>query len=92
MNDRAEFNTRIAGRHVYCCVEGHGTIRIGDEAFEWGPRDVFVAPSWQARTFSAATDAILFGYSDRPVQEALGLLREETISGTVEWVEARIPA
>jgi gentisate 1,2-dioxygenase len=63
---------------VYCCVEGHGTIGIGDEAFEWGPRDIFVAPSWQTRTLSAATDAVLFGYSDRPVQEALGLLREET--------------
>ena len=38
----------------------------------------FVAPSWQTRTLSATTDAVLFGYSDRPVQEALGLLREET--------------
>ena len=69
---------------VYCCVEGHGALRIGDDVFEWGPRDVFVAPSWQTRSFSAATDAILFGYSDRPVQEALGLLREETISGASE--------
>jgi len=64
---------------VYCCVEGHGTIRMGDEVFEWGPRDIFVAPSWQARTLTATTDAVLFGYSDRPVQEALGLLREETV-------------
>jgi gentisate 1,2-dioxygenase len=63
---------------VYCCVEGRGTIRIGDEEFEWAPRDIFVAPSWQARTLTATTDAVLFGYSDRPVQEALGLLREET--------------
>jgi len=65
---------------VYCCVEGRGTIRIGDEEFEFGPRDVFVAPSWQARTLTASTDAVLFGYSDRPVQEALGLLREETLA------------
>ncbi len=89
-NVRADFYHRIAGRHVRplwedgtvnCCVEGHGTIRIGDDVFEWGPRDIFVAPSWQMRTLSAATEAVLFGYSDRPVQEALGLLREETISG-----------
>jgi len=65
---------------VYCCVEGRGTIRIGDEEFEFGPRDVFVAPSWQARTLTASTDAVLFGFSDRPVQEALGLLREETLA------------
>jgi len=64
---------------VYCCVEGNGTIRIGDEEFEWCPRDVIVAPSWQTRTLTATTDAVLFGYSDRPVQEALGLLREETL-------------
>jgi len=64
---------------VYCCVEGRGTIKIGDEDFEWGPRDVFVAPSWQARTLTASSEAVLFGYSDRPVQEALGLLREETL-------------
>jgi len=64
---------------VYCCVEGRGTMRIGDEEFEFGPRDVFVAPSWQVRTLTASADVVLFGYSDRPVQEALGLLREETI-------------
>jgi gentisate 1,2-dioxygenase len=28
-------------------------------------------------TITATTDAVLFGYSDRPVQEAAGLLREE---------------
>ena len=65
---------------VYCCVEGRGTIRIGDEEFEFAPRDVFVAPSWQVRTLTALADAVLFGYSDRPVQEALGLLREETLA------------
>lgn len=64
---------------VYCCVEGHGTVRIGDETFDWGPRDIFVAPSWQPRTLTADSEAVLFGYSDRPVQEALGLLREETL-------------
>jgi gentisate 1,2-dioxygenase len=62
---------------VYCCVEGRGTMRIGDEEFEFGPRDVFVAPSWQVRTLTASADVVLFGYSDRPAQEALGLLREE---------------
>ena len=48
---------------IYCCVEGHGTIRLGDEVFEWGPRDIFVAPWWQARTLTATTNAVLFGYS-----------------------------
>jgi gentisate 1,2-dioxygenase len=66
---------------VYCCVEGHGSVRIGGETFAFGPRDVFVAPSWQPRRLAADSQVVLFGYSDRPVQEALGLLREETMTG-----------
>jgi gentisate 1,2-dioxygenase len=65
---------------VYCCVEGRGSVRIGDERFEFGPRDIFVVPSWQPRAFAASDEVVLFGYSDRPVQEALGLLREQTLS------------
>ena len=31
---------------VYSVVEGSGRSRIGDRVFEWGPKDVFVVPSW----------------------------------------------
>src|SRR5687767_5371674 len=31
---------------VFNVVEGKGRTRIGDQTFEWGPRDMFVAPSW----------------------------------------------
>ncbi|MBV7484419.1 gentisate 1,2-dioxygenase [Bordetella sp. BOR01] len=61
---------------VYSVVEGRGTARIGDQQFDFGPRDVFVAPSWQPVQLGALEDATLFSYSDRPVQAALGLLRE----------------
>ena len=30
----------------YCVVEGRGRTRIGDTTFDWGPRDIFVVPSW----------------------------------------------
>jgi gentisate 1,2-dioxygenase len=43
----------------------------------WGPRDVFVTPSWAPVRHFADDDAILFSLSDRPAQEALGLWREE---------------
>ncbi|HET9340576.1 MAG TPA: gentisate 1,2-dioxygenase [Casimicrobiaceae bacterium] len=66
---------------VFCCVEGHGRVRVDGKALEWGPRDVFVVPSWQARSLEADEESVLFGYSDRPVQEALGLLREERGDG-----------
>ena len=56
-------------------------VRIGGDVFEWGPRDVFVVPSWQARSLEADEESVLFCYSDRPVQEVLGLLREESGEG-----------
>ncbi|WP_251863005.1 gentisate 1,2-dioxygenase [Achromobacter sp. Marseille-Q4962] len=61
---------------VYSVVEGRGTVRIGDREFAFGPRDIFVAPSWMPVQLAALADAVLFSYSDRPVQAALGLWRE----------------
>ena len=34
---------------VMVCVEGRGTSQIGGETFQWGPKDVFVIPSWVGR-------------------------------------------
>ena len=61
---------------VYCVVEGLGRTRIGDVAYDWTPKDVFVAPSWQPVSHQALEDSVLFSFSDRPVQQALGLWRE----------------
>jgi gentisate 1,2-dioxygenase len=61
---------------VYSVVEGTGTVTIGDQAFEFEPRDTFVVPSWHAVRFDARTDCVLFSFSDRPAQVALGLWRE----------------
>jgi gentisate 1,2-dioxygenase len=62
---------------VYSVVEGRGRSRIGDRVFEWGPKDVFVVPSWHPVAHEADEEAVLFSFSDRPVQKALGLFREE---------------
>ena len=62
---------------VFCAVEGHGTARIGDAQFPFGPRDIFVVPSWAPVQLASTDDAVLFSFSDRPVQAALNLLREE---------------
>ena len=40
---------------------------------------VFVVPSWHALQLRADRDAVLFSFSDRPVQQALGLWREERL-------------
>jgi len=68
---------RATDAAVYCCVEGEGVAKIGGKRFEWGPRDIFVVPSWQMLELSASAESVLFSYSDRPVQEVLDLLREE---------------
>jgi len=61
---------------VYVCVEGRGETRIGDKTLAWGPRDVFVVPSWAPHTHRAESESVLFSFSDRVVQEKLGLWRE----------------
>jgi gentisate 1,2-dioxygenase len=62
---------------VFCVVEGRGTATIGGSRFAWGPHDVFVAPSWEFLRLQADADSVLFSYSDRAAQEALGFWREE---------------
>jgi gentisate 1,2-dioxygenase len=61
---------------VYVCVEGKGETRIGDKTFAWSPRDVFVVPSWAWHSHRALEESVLFSFSDRVVQEKLGLWRE----------------
>jgi gentisate 1,2-dioxygenase len=62
---------------VFAAIEGKGRTRIGEQAFEWGPRDLFVVPSWQWVTHEADADSVLFSFSDRPVQQKLDLFRED---------------
>ncbi len=62
---------------VYCVVEGGGRTRIGEQVFDWSPSDIFVVPSWTHVSHETDGDAVLFSFSDRPVQEALGLWRED---------------
>jgi gentisate 1,2-dioxygenase len=62
---------------VYVGVEGKGRSRVGDQVFEWGPHDVFVVPSWAQLRHETSENAVLFSYSDRVVQEQLGLWREQ---------------
>jgi gentisate 1,2-dioxygenase len=62
---------------VFSVVEGEGESEIGGERIKWGPRDLFVAPSWSWHTHRAKREAVLFSFSDRPAQIALGLWRQE---------------
>jgi gentisate 1,2-dioxygenase len=61
---------------VFVAVEGEGETRVGDTVLRWEPRDIFVVPSWMPHSHHAASEAVLFSFSDRPVQQKLGLWRE----------------
>jgi len=68
---------------VFSVVEGHGEVLIEREGqnqrFEYGPRDHFVIPSWHTARFKSSAGCVLFSFSDRPVQQALGIHREERL-------------
>jgi gentisate 1,2-dioxygenase len=68
---------RATDSTVYAVAEGSGTVIIGEETFSLSPKDAFVAPSWAWRKLEAKDDLVLFSFSDRPVQEKLGLWRED---------------
>jgi gentisate 1,2-dioxygenase len=72
---------RATDATVFSAIEGTGRSRIGDRTFDWGPRDVFVAPSWYPVSHEADQEAVIFSFSDRPAQQALGLWREDVPLG-----------
>lgn len=69
-------STRTTDSTVYCVVEGRGSSTVGEKAFQWSPRDIFVVPSWAPVSHQAEEESVLFSFSDRAAQKALGLWRE----------------
>jgi gentisate 1,2-dioxygenase len=61
---------------VYVVVEGQGTALVGGTEQSLAERDVLAVPSWNEVVFQAASDMILFGFSDKASQEKLNLYRE----------------
>jgi len=65
---------------VYCAVEGQGRSQVGDISLDWAQHDIFVVPSWYSVSHETKGEAVLFSFSDRPAQKALGVWREQTRS------------
>jgi gentisate 1,2-dioxygenase len=64
---------------VYVCLEGQGEAEIDGATHAFSENDVFVVPSWHRLRLRAASAVTLFSYSDRPVQQALGVWREQRL-------------
>jgi gentisate 1,2-dioxygenase len=68
---------------VFNVVEGHGSALVGASCFDFEAHDVLVVPPRLPYRFETEVGCLLFSYSDRAAQEALGFWREEpeTIAG-----------
>ncbi|MFW3171314.1 cupin domain-containing protein [Geodermatophilus sp. CPCC 206100] len=79
---------RRSGNAVYVAFQGRGSTVIDGQRFDWGPGDMFVAPSWSAVEHAADEECVLFALTDAPVLRALGIYREQvlpdeqTVTGT----------
>ena len=74
---------RSTDGNVFNVVEGSGRAYIGGEEFAFAPHDVFVIPPWTPYHFKTDDECVLFSYSDRAAQEALGFWREEDPSNSM---------
>jgi len=62
---------------IYTVVEGQGKTTINDQEYLWNKGDIFVVPPWAKIKHETIDESVLFSFSDRPVQELLGLFREK---------------
>ncbi len=75
--DRQTQPFRSTSATTFVCTDGRGRSRIGDEVIDWSEKDIFVAPSWKTIVHEPEGEAVLFSFNDRPIQEKLGLYREQ---------------
>ena len=62
---------------VFNVAEGGCSVELAGTWHALQAHDVFVVPPWETYRLQADEDCLLFSYSDRAAQEALGFFREE---------------
>ena len=65
---------------VFHVIEGTGAVHVGGQRLPFSQRDTFVVPAWNDYRFEADGACVLFSFSDRPVQQNLGIWREELLA------------
>lgn len=79
--DKETAEHRHTSSQLYYVVEGSGVTEVNGEMMEWNTGDFFVVPNWswhRHKNLSSSIPAVLFSTTDRPLQEAIGVYREET--------------
>jgi gentisate 1,2-dioxygenase len=64
---------------VYVCLEGGGDAQVEGTTWRFEENDIWVVPSWHSLEIRARQSALLFSFSDRPIQQSLGLWREQRL-------------
>jgi gentisate 1,2-dioxygenase len=59
---------------IYYAFQGHGTLIVEGERFEWSKGDFIELPPWTTHRHEnpSGEDAFLYGFTDWPAQQALG--------------------
>jgi gentisate 1,2-dioxygenase len=75
---RSHRHTSSAIYHVF---RGAGFTVVGGARHDWEEGDTFTVPFWQWHHHgsNARSEAVLFAMNDRPVMDAFGFYREETV-------------
>ena len=74
---------------VFSVAEGGGCSKVGNTTIDWQRRDTFVVPGWMQVRHYPAEDSFLFSFSNRLVQEKLGLWREFRREGEADCAVSR---
>ncbi len=69
-------SSRSTENAVCNVAEGRGAVTIAGKTFHFEPHDIFVVPGWCEVSFAAREESVIFSYSDRAAQEAMGFFRE----------------
>jgi gentisate 1,2-dioxygenase len=72
---------RHTSSQLYYAVEGSGVTEVNGDRLQWDAGDFFVVPNWswhRHKNASLSVPALLFSTTDRPLQEAIGVYREQT--------------
>jgi len=77
-------NHRSTENQIVAVVEGHGETCVGGQTFRWERGDVLALPGWlPVQHFAKGVRSTLFSVSDARMQERLGFLRTEDMSGVL---------
>jgi gentisate 1,2-dioxygenase len=75
--DEHTLSHRHTGAFIYVCAEGEGKVCIEEKVFEFGPKDIFVIPSWHWHSFESDRGCFLHSISDLPLIQKMNLFREQ---------------